>query len=588
MSRVRAGRALRTVLGATVAGLFAVGIVPQSSRAATAPTAFVNLRGVGSWGAYQQLVGWEDDLGAATKPVYMSYTAHGTSLGRQDFLAGNADFVISGVGFTDAELAAAKKTRSDFISAPVSVSSMAFLFGRPRPNGLNELRQICDPDADPSTWPPGVTDPSECFDFLPYTGPIKVPSPSLAAMAFQYAVPQPGSPLPLLAWNHPDVLAAMGVSNFALKANVAAGPTPTNRSDSDEMNFYLQQFAKAAAPAVWNGLKAEDPTAPWEPITERLGRTLSGSRDGVDQQSQQLLFGADASGTISNFAAGVVAPVPASAKPSLERSFPTLAKVEYAQMQNANGDWVVPTPQSISAGIAAGDGAALYALTNKVPNAYPLSWVDSIYVPAKGLTVAQTEGFATMIRYLATEGQTKAAPVGEGQLSPALVKVALAKADEVVQSNCTGSDRTIVKSTDPGRVAPKSVGKYNIGPMLHCQGLTTQSTTTTTTTVGPPTTATAQTAPGSTPVTGAPGPYDTTPTTVPTAPSTPPTTGASTTTAKPTTTTVPYNLAVATALPLNPPATTNGPDRLLTFLVGVALYLILARPLIGLAQRGRS
>ena len=81
LTSLRAGRILRTAMGATVAGLFAVGIVPQHASAVTAPTPFVNLRGVGTWGTYQQLVAWENDLGAASKPVYMSYTSHGAAVG---------------------------------------------------------------------------------------------------------------------------------------------------------------------------------------------------------------------------------------------------------------------------------------------------------------------------------------------------------------------------------------------------------------------------------------------------------------------------------------------------------------------------
>ena len=87
-------------------------------------------------------------------------------------------------------------------------------------------------------------------------------------------------------------------------------------------------------------------------------------------------------------------------------------------MQNANGDWVAPTPDSIDAGgrrpVAR---APLFALTNKVPGAYPLVWVDHLYAPAHGLSIEKTEALATVIRYLATAGQDAAQPVGEGRLS---------------------------------------------------------------------------------------------------------------------------------------------------------------------------
>ncbi len=47
----------------------------------------------------------------------------------------------------------------------------------------------------------------------------------------------------------------------------------------------------------------------------------------------------------------------------------------------------------------------LYALTNKVPGAYPLVWVDHLYAPAHGLSIEKTEALAAVIRYLATAGQ---------------------------------------------------------------------------------------------------------------------------------------------------------------------------------------
>lgn len=582
--RGRMRRFVGSAASAAAAGLLAVAMVPARSSAAGSGAAFVNLHGVGSWGMYQELVAWENELGTAEKPVFLTYTSHGSALGRQDFLAGSADFVLSALPFSAEELAGAKKKASDFISAPVQVSSLAFMVQRPVPYGLRVFTLVCNPD-DPSTWPANVTDPAQCLVYEPYRGVIKVPNDNLAAMAFHYQTPVNG--LPLLSWNHPQVLGAMGVPNFALSANNTAGPSPVMRSDPDEMSYFLQLFAKRGAPTVWSGVQANDPTVAWEPISERLARQISGSRDGVDQQSQQLLWGGDATGSISNYAAGVLAPVPASAKGALERAYPN-AKVEFVYMQNGNGEWVAPTPQSISAGIAAGDGAPLYALDRKVPGAYPLSWVDSIYVPAKGLTVAQTEGLATVIRYLVTEGQKKAAPVGEGQLSAKLVRQALAAADQIVQSNCVGSDRRIVRSTDPGPVAPKSVARYNIGPMLHCEGLTTQSTSTTASIVPPVTTAPAQPPfpPASDPPVASPGPEPVIVPSVPPAPPPPRSTGKPP--PRPTSTTVPYDLAVATALPLDPPSTTSGPDRLLTFLVGVALYVVFIRPVWRVAQRGRT
>ncbi|MGZ4756466.1 MAG: hypothetical protein ACXWA9_16280, partial [Acidimicrobiia bacterium] len=49
--------------------------------------ASLQLKGEGSWGAYREILTWQNDLAGATKPIDFSYAAHGSLLGRQDFLA---------------------------------------------------------------------------------------------------------------------------------------------------------------------------------------------------------------------------------------------------------------------------------------------------------------------------------------------------------------------------------------------------------------------------------------------------------------------------------------------------------------------
>src|SRR5262249_22571454 len=152
-------------------------------------------------------------------------------------------------------------------------------------------------------------------------------------------------------------------------------------------------------------------------------------------------------------------------------------KIVLSQMQNANGDWVAPTPDAIDKAVDAGGETPLYALTNKVPGAYPLVWGDRLYAPAHGLSVAQTEALATLIRHLATTGQEKAEPVGEGRLSAALVTTALKAADQLVLSNCQGPDRKVELNFDPGPLAPASAtAMQGIGAMAHCVPVETATT----------------------------------------------------------------------------------------------------------------
>jgi PBP superfamily domain len=547
------------MLGALVASCLVV--FAGSSVSAPAETAAVPLQGGGSWGAYREVLKWQDDLSGSKSPIDLSYTAHGSFIGRQEFISGSNDFVMSGVPFTAEELAQVPGGAAGLIDAPVQVSTLGFLLQAPVPDGFATLEQLCDPDD------PTVPDPSACLVKHPYTGPIKLPATNLAAMALHYT--GTGFP-PQNSWNDPNVLAAMGVANFTTPP--LAGPGPVNRSDPDETSYFLQQFVAAKAPDVWNGLKASNPTIPWEPITERLGRQGGASRDGVDQQSQQLALGGGdpTSGTLTQFTAGVFAPVPPSAVGGIKQTFPD-AKVQFVQVQNANGDWVEPTPDSINKAVDAGGGTPLYALTNAVPGAYPFVWIDHLYAPAHGLTIEKTETLATLIRYLATAGQAAAKPVGEGELSQPLVKQALVAANQLVKSNCTGNDRHIEESSDAGSFAPDLPAMDSIGTMSHCVSGGTGGSTTSDDLSGGSSSFDSQS------FSSGVSSSDST--------AAPVTESATTTVDGVEVKRSASGALIASQLPLSSPATTGGVDRLATLLLGVALFFVLRRPVKKLLAR---
>jgi ABC-type phosphate transport system substrate-binding protein len=471
-------RAVGAVALAALATALAVGGWGGARRAsaADAPEPVV-LRGEGSWGPYRELVPWQDALYGTEAPVDLQYTSTGSPLGRADFVANGLDYVISGRPFTDEELAAIPGGAASLIDVPIQVEALAFLLAVPT-EGFESITLVCDP------YDPETPDPDACIQRKPYEGALRVPNENLAAMVFRYAGP---GDTPVSSWNAPGVLEAMGVDNFSLPQQ--ASPAPVLRSEPSTTNYYLQAFAQQAAPQTWAGLKAADDRITWEPLTERLPRLSGASRQGVDQQSLQLgLFGADpASGGISGFTKGILAPVPPSARGAVEEAFPN-APLATIEVRNGAGEWVAPTPETISKAVELAGDQPLHALTNPDAGAYPLVWVNHLYAPAKGLSVDKTEAMAAAIRYLATDGQAVAATVGEGRLSPALVAQALAGADRLVASNCVGADRRVVTSSDPGPSAPDGPGMAAIGPMKHCEAIGTPTTTTavpTTTTTTP-------------------------------------------------------------------------------------------------------
>jgi hypothetical protein len=492
----------RRFAGALAAGWIAVAVftatgTTSSVANASTPGVFVpdtELRGEGAWSVLELNTRWHNELASGTKPLDFRYTSVGSFFGRQDFLAGDTDFVISGVPFSNAELTNAKKTDADVIAAPVVAASLAIAYQSPDNDkrGFQTFEQVCDP-SDRSTWPPGVTNAQQCFHWRQLTGPIHVPADNLTAMLFSYPLPSDRNnpdETGMLAWDNAAVLQSLGVENL-LSMPAGVGPSAVMRSDPDETMYFLQQWAAQGAPATWNRLKDFYPTLHWDPISETVARIGSSSRGQADQQADVLKWPESNPGTGAQANGGVIAPIPASlvAEPKATWSFnnPPADFVGELPMKNGSGEWVEPTSDSITKAIAAGNAAPLYALGNAVPGAYPLAWVDTLYAPAHGLSADKTEAMATMIRYLATAGQDAAPPVGEGKLSAPLVAQALHAADQLVQSNCVGADRKITSSTQPGAMAPNLPALAAIGTMLHCESLVPPTTTTT---VGssPPTT----------------------------------------------------------------------------------------------------
>ena len=446
---------------AAAIGVAAVAM-PWPARASHADTTIppVTINGEGSFAQYQYVTQMANDMMDAKSPVDVEYRPKGTYGARQDFLAGNLDFVITGAPFTTDELASLKSGANSLITAPVAVGALGYLLAPPLPNGFVSVKQVCDPND------PDVPNPDDCLVRTPYQGPWRVPAENLAPMLLNDAATSDDG-LPYRSWQAKPILQAFGVDEWTMGPLV--GPAVVSRSEIDETNLYMQQWVKTAAPQEWARIQAEDKNIQWDPISEHLGRLTGISRQGTEQQV--ILLGQNdgsADGTVNPTAGpdGAVVAVTPSAKYQFGTDYPNVP-VGWIQIQNANGDWVEPTPDSINKAIAASD-TPLYALTNKVPGAYPLTWVENLYAPATGLTIEKTEAVAGYIRYLATVGQTFTTAVGEGQLTDALKAKALAAADALVKSNCVGSDRQVVMSTDPGPYVPTAVAAANIGSVAHC------------------------------------------------------------------------------------------------------------------------
>jgi len=487
-----------------VAFLVTLILVPVLGRRTPAQAAavppLVNLQGEGSYDPMGEMTSWYDDLYGTSQTglVSLNYLPTGGFQARQDLLAGTVDYALSGVAFTSAELGRIQGGAAGIIDAPVQVAAMGFLYAPPAPSilfpsGFGLIRQTGDPSNAPCSLPAGVAvtsplwDAADCLLYVPQSSSVRVPHKDLAAMLTQCSAPCGD-----YGFDNPDVLTALGEdpaqgSDFlppiAVPSGISALPTSMLRSEPSETDYYLQQYAQIAAPSVWTSLQSPNRTFPTQ--SEALPALSAQTRPGVDQVAGWL--------EVPPASGNVMAPMPPYGLSKVRSEALTLlpkgkseANYQWIQIQNANGDWVAPTPDSITRAAAAGANTPLAALTTKVPGAYPLTWITHLYAPAHGLSIGKTEALATAIRYLATAGQTYTAAVGDGTLPAPLVKQAIAAANQLVLSNCPAANT--VTSASPGPYAPPALAQANLGSMLHCYDATTDPAPTTTTTAAPTTT----------------------------------------------------------------------------------------------------
>jgi hypothetical protein len=467
------------------------------STGSTATVDPVQLSGAGSDDPSGELLAWQKELYGTAGKINLSYDEVGDLTGRQVYINGLSNFVISGQPFTASDLSRLQGGASSVIAAPVMASAVGLLV----------------------MWSPTFTShrscakvDSSCVATSTYTGQLNVPSTALTDILW----PSIGGET-CGCFTDPGIIAA---TQAALpQGGDAAPPTLTTpyeggarplilmRADPSQTNYATQQFAAAATPSEFGKILHFQP-----PITEYLqGEPLSGTAtlDGLENEltyiSSTIEQGGGASGPAASYTnRGIVLPVPPSAIPALltasatgyvsPKGVPTApappSPPRWLGVQNGDGKYVAPSPASIDAAINAGGSTPLYALSHAVGGstpAYPLTYVNDLYAPTHGLSADKAEAMATVIRYLATAGQDAMAAQGDGQLSAALVAQALAAANQVIASNCTQPGEQVVLSNDIGRYAPvlgamdgktaaqRQAEMQGGAPMLHCVNGVTQT-----------------------------------------------------------------------------------------------------------------
>ena len=458
-----------TQVASTRAAAIAVVAVTTTTVVPTPVAPTLTLVTGGSTGVERQSVAWRDAMYDAG--VDVGFTSLGTSDARDQYIAGGFDAVFSGTPFSAAQLAKVPGGAKNVVAVPVHVGAAAFLLRKP---GLL-YSDVQNPPgcADNPNWDPTLPcDTVRTF----YTGPIRIPADNLGAMT--YANKLGG----LANWANPGILAAMSTPDLAWKFFPGEGPVYVSRADADATTYYVRSWVAAAAPGVVQQVKAAEPAKAIDPPTENPVTTPT--RRGLLAQIAAVSDGNNPAtgGGFNNVMPGVLTATSPSGLVIAKEAFPH-SDLTLVEVQNKHGDWVAPTAEAINKAVDAGGATPLAGATTDVSGAYPLVWIDNLYLQATGLSIDKTNAEAGMIRYIVTDGQAGGAVLNEGRLPAALVTQALASADAFVKSNCVGSDRHVETNATPGPFAPNSPGVLAIGAMAHCVATVAPTTTTTTTAV---------------------------------------------------------------------------------------------------------
>ncbi len=391
--------------------------------------------------------------GAGTK-TQIDYITAGTQGARRSFIEGRSDFTISGVPFSEAELADLRKSGRGLIEAPVQAVGLQF-FGFVPPLGIFPNKCL-DPESDCNP----------IIDRVPYAGNFRLTSGTIADLFYERSN----------IWTRPDVGQNLEIdqANQFLFPPIR-GARPVVRSDADAYNYYLDAYLAAVEPEVRRVFFAPptDPTAaapgpsevwpnPFTPSRLGMDNAVVPIREGLDPGSSEISQG----GTVGSASPSFVtdAFTVNDARPADQRT-----PMFRAYIRNAAGEWLLATPESITAAVAAGNGTPLAGATSVVPGAYPITWVNKLYAPATGLSADEANGIATLIRWQVGAGQDRAAGLGDGRITAPMVATSLAAADKIVESNCPAAKGTVYSSADGGPFAPPG-GLGVKGPVKLCDG----------------------------------------------------------------------------------------------------------------------
>lgn len=475
------------------------------SRAANAQEApSTVIRGAGSASlvrAYRPE--WANAMRAASRSVQLNYVGEGDATGRQTFARGAADFAVTGTPFTQEELNQFPGGEAGLVKVPLEATATTVVMTSPTPDGWRVITGYeengdgppCDPNAG---YDPEAPEAPPCF---PVTAPLQaklaIPADNLGAMVLApYPTDVGGAAITALAyWERPEILTAIGLPPGADLEGVDRndGPSVAVRGDPSADNYYFQAYIKASAPDMWQRYISTERLYPFEPIREVI-RSLN-SQNGADQLANVLVDSPSltwANQTLNNDlgrvnkaallppwgeqytrARGLSAATPGNAFAAADPA----TVLQAVSVENGAGAYVAPSSVTITRAIELGGGRPIFGATAEdlaaldpaeAAQVYPLAWVNHLYAPRTGLSPDKTNALAGFIRYAVTAGQDVLVANNDGRLPRSFVEDALAKANELVESNCRGDDVGVYELPTPAPFAPNLPAVTAIGPVKYC------------------------------------------------------------------------------------------------------------------------
>jgi ABC-type phosphate transport system substrate-binding protein len=434
----RWGVASRVVIVVIVALVVSLRSVPQAHAQSTQADP-IEIDGSGSFDVADLMGAWGTPMFTSSSPVNLSYIGSGDRDGRTQLALGQVDYAVSAMPLTDQDNQRLAARNVTLIQAPLAPAAMAFLYAPPNPSGIQWSAPV-DPNADPA-------DPETKVVTTNYTDPLL--RISTAALLKTMV----GSSYNLLT--DPDFDTQLGVPANGSMLLPTLPQWSVARSDPGAANYYMEQLAVQYAPDLYTSRLASNGQAPglvsesW-PLLDTPTRAGPGAVGDAVASWNNPFGSGETGGTL-----GEMDPNTAQHELAImdqRRTDPAghpggATPLWIASVQNGAGEWVQPTPQSITTAAAAGDGAPLYGLTQNVPGAYPFTFTTNIMVPSTGLSIDKTNAIATFIRYATGPGRSLAASVNDGQLPDSLAADAATKANEIVTDNCKAAGGTT--KTDP-------------------------------------------------------------------------------------------------------------------------------------------